>query len=50
VAIPLTQWLTRQSMQEILLGAMLALLIVVRHRANVERLLEGREHRVGRRV
>ncbi len=47
VMIPIAQVLTRQSPAEFYLGLALALLIVVKHRSNVERLLQGREHRVG---
>ena len=46
VTLPIMQWVTRQTRPELLLGAALALLIVLRHRANIERLLQGREHRI----
>ena len=49
-AIPIAQMVTRRPPAELLLGAALALLIVVRHRANIERLLEGREHRFAKRA
>ena len=49
VMLPLAQWLTGQSREEILLGSSLALLIIIRHRANLERLLKSQEHRAGRR-
>jgi glycerol-3-phosphate acyltransferase PlsY len=47
--LPLAQIVTRQTLSEVLLGAALALLIIVRHRTNIERLAQGKEHRVGRR-
>jgi len=47
VALPLAQAAMGQSRSELLLGASLALLIIVRHQANIERLVQGTEHRVG---
>ena len=47
VALPLAQRLTGQSREDILLGTSLSLLIIVRHRANIARLLHGQEHRAG---
>ena len=44
-ALPLAQGFARQSMPEILLGATLALLVILRHRTNIERLAQGTEHR-----
>ena len=41
--IPLAQLLGNRPAGEVLLGIMLALLIVARHRANIERLLRGTE-------
>lgn len=49
VSIPLMQVLLRRSAIEIWLGAALALLIVARHRANIDRLRQGTEPRIGRR-
>ena len=46
--LPLMQLATRQPLPDVLLGVALALLVAARHRANIERLLQGREHRVGR--
>ena len=45
VAIPTAQLIMRQSLPAVLLGACLAVLIIVRHRANIQRLLGGVEHR-----
>ena len=47
VVIPLTQLATHQGLPEVLLGTTIAVLILIRHRANLERLLKGSEHRVG---
>ena len=47
VTLPIAQLATRQPLSDILLGASLSLLIVVRHRANIERLVQGKEHRFG---
>lgn len=49
VTIPIAQFLRRDSMPVICLGVLMALLMALRHRANIERLLAGTEHRVGRR-
>lgn len=49
VTIPITQLLTHRSRSEVLLGAILAVLIMMRHRANIARLLQGTEHRFGAR-
>ena len=48
-AIPIAQWITHHGRAELALGCCLALLIVVRHRANIERLMHGTEHRAGQR-
>lgn len=48
-SIPLGLLLDQRLPEDILLGAALALLIIVRHRANIQRLLAGTEHRVGHR-
>jgi len=45
IALPITQLLRRQTSSDILLGAILAMIILVRHRANVVRLVHGQEHR-----
>ena len=47
--IPLTQWWLHRSPAEILCGAMLALLIIVKHHGNVIRLAQGREPPISRR-
>jgi len=49
VSIPLMQLLLRRCATEIWLGVAFALLIVARHRANIDRLRQGTEPRVGRR-
>ena len=48
VALPMAQLISHRASSEVLLGMALALLIIVRHRANIERLRQGKEHRVGR--
>jgi len=48
VTLPIAQALTHRPLPEILLGSALALLIIGRHRANIARLVQGTEHRVGR--
>ena len=47
-SLPAVQWLAGQPIPDVLLGAGLAALIIAKHRPNIERLLQGREHRVGR--
>ncbi|MBI3324405.1 MAG: glycerol-3-phosphate 1-O-acyltransferase PlsY [Candidatus Omnitrophica bacterium] len=47
VAIPISQLVCRQSLYAILIGSLLALLMIVRHRTNIQRLLSGIEHRAG---
>lgn len=44
-AIPISQLVLHQSLREVLIGSVLAGLITVRHRANLQRLLSGVEHR-----
>lgn len=45
VAIPITQALLHRTRGEVLAGLVLALLIVVKHRENIDRLMQGTEHR-----
>ncbi len=45
VTIPITQALGHRSGGEIIVGVVLALLIVVKHRQNIDRLMHGTEHR-----
>ena len=47
VLLPLAALATHRTLSEIWLGVALSLMIVIRHRANIERLLQGREHRFG---
>jgi glycerol-3-phosphate acyltransferase PlsY len=47
-AIPLAQLALQRSFAEVWLGGILALVVILRHRANIERLLQGKEHRIGR--
>ena len=47
VTIPISQLAFRQSLYAVLLGSCLALLIIIRHRSNIQRLLSGAEHRTG---
>jgi len=49
LAIPISQVLLHYWYAEILVGVVLAVLIVVRHRSNIRRLLDGTEHRAGAR-
>lgn len=44
VTIPVTQAIMRRAPAEILVGAVLALVIIVRHHANIARLRHGTEH------
>jgi len=46
IALPITQLLHRQTSSDVLLGAILAIVILARHRANVVRLVHGQEHRL----
>jgi glycerol-3-phosphate acyltransferase PlsY len=46
-AIPVGLLLDQRLPEELLLGAALAVLIVIRHRANIQRLMQGTEHRFG---
>lgn len=48
-ALPIAQTLLRRPAAEIAVGAALAALVIARHRANIQRLLAGTEHRMGRR-
>ena len=48
LAIPIAQAFVGQGVAERLVGALLALLIVLRHHANIRRLLAGTELRAGR--
>ncbi len=47
-AIPVGLLLDQRLPEELLLGVALAVLIIIRHRANIQRLLQGTEHRFGR--
>jgi glycerol-3-phosphate acyltransferase PlsY len=47
VAVPLIQLATRAPAVDAVFGVTLALLIIARHHANIRRLLQGTEHRVG---
>jgi glycerol-3-phosphate acyltransferase PlsY len=49
-ALPALQLASGQSRSDVVIGAALALLIVVRHRSNISRLLQGTEHRAGKRA
>jgi len=46
-AIPIAQWLLHAPDAELRVGIALALLLMVTHRSNILRLLQGREHRAG---
>lgn len=45
--LPIAQILTQRALPEVLMGAGLAMLIIVKHRQNVERLVHGKESRIG---
>jgi glycerol-3-phosphate acyltransferase PlsY len=45
LALPVGQLALRHSLPAVLMGACLSVLIIVRHRANIQRLLGGVEHR-----
>ena len=45
MTIPISQLALHQSLPQVLIGATLAALIIVRHRGNIQRLLSGTEHR-----
>lgn len=45
--LPIAQILTQRALPEVLMGAGLAMLIIVKHRQNVERLVHGTESRIG---
>ena len=47
LALPLAVWLTGSSLTLILVTLALAILAVYKHRSNIQRLLNGTEHRVG---
>lgn len=44
--LPILQAATGQTAAQIVLGTALALLVIVKHRSNLERLRQGREHRI----
>lgn len=48
-ALPFATWGTRQGLTLTLITAALAVLAIYKHRANIQRLLEGTENRVGAR-
>ena len=45
LALPVAQLCSHEALPEVALGAILAALIIVQHRANIQRLLSGAEHR-----
>ncbi len=47
VSLPILQILGRQSSAERIIGAILVVLIIARHHGNIQRLLQGKEHRIG---
>lgn len=47
LALPLAVWLTGGSLTLILITTGLAILAVYKHRSNIQRLLNGTEHRIG---
>lgn len=48
VVLPLATLLTRRPLSDVLLTALLGLLIIVRHRSNIQRLVQGTEPRFGK--
>lgn len=48
VTLPLMQLVMHRPPAEAWLGTALSLFVIARHRANIERLLQGQEHRMGR--
>ena len=48
ITLPLTQLWTHRPPSEVLLGTALAVLVIARHWSNIVRLMEGQEHRIGR--
>ena len=46
-ALPFATWVTRQSLAMIVVTASMGALAIYKHRANIHRLLEGTENRVG---
>jgi glycerol-3-phosphate acyltransferase PlsY len=48
LAIPVSQLVMHRSLTETWVGLALVLLIIVNHRQNIVRLVQGREHRAGR--
>jgi glycerol-3-phosphate acyltransferase PlsY len=49
ITLPIAVWLTGGSLTLVLVTLGLAILAVYKHRSNIQRLLEGTEHRVGSR-
>lgn len=49
IVIPFSQLGLHRTHAEVVFGAVLALLVLVRHRSNLQRLLSGTEHRAGSR-
>jgi glycerol-3-phosphate acyltransferase PlsY len=45
-ALPFAAWLTGESLTMIIITAMLAALAIYKHKANIQRLLNGTEHRM----
>jgi glycerol-3-phosphate acyltransferase PlsY len=46
-SLPIATWITRGNLTLILVTAGMALLAIYKHRANIRRLLQGTEHRIG---
>lgn len=48
LVLPLATWLTGKSFRLIAVAAILTLLAIYKHKANIERLMNGTEHKIGR--
>lgn len=47
VIIPFAQLVAHKPVMDVVIGAILAILIVIRHQGNIQRLVQGKEHRIG---
>lgn len=50
VMVPFAFWLLGYDLLHILFGALMALLVVIRHHENIRRLIEGRESKLGQKA
>ena len=47
-ALPFATWLTRQNLPLTIVTAAMAALAIYKHRSNIQRLMQGTEHRFGK--